>query len=210
MDDPTRCQVICGNGKQCSRCLVKDRCCTQHAKTAATNNYVAQTEPWDEHTLPAPPDATRAMVVQKIRRRLRAPSLKRDVKGGVLYAYRLVGDPADFYKVGRTERSTAAGRMAEWARQHKRELECVREWPVAKGCKWAERMVHLYLDKCRLIRYEDGDELVDFWFADDEPLVKGTRKLAAMHRHVEWFRIELAVLDAYVEPLVAFVNALNE
>lgn len=210
MDDPTRCKTICaGNGKQCTRRASKGNCCTQHAKSLSANDYVTQVEPWTARALPVPPEGTRAMVVQKLRRRLKEPSFARDEKAGVIYAYRLEGDPENFFKVGRTERSTAAKRMSEWARQHGRELECVREWPLPHGCKWTERVIHLYLDKCRLIRYEDGEKLVDFWFSDDTPLVEGSRKQAAMHRHVEWFRVKLDVLDAYVEPLVELVRKMK-
>lgn len=161
--------------------------CTQHGNKLAPTLAIA--------ILPE----TRSAVATKIRKNIS----KRGEDPGFIYVYRLEGDEPKRFKVGMTVRSVR-DRLKEWASEHKLRVIQVASWDVERGCKWLERMIHLYLDPYRLIRYEkDNGTFDDFWYSDNTPLVAGTEKGVAMHRHVEWFAIQFDIIETMIDKLIA-------
>jgi len=142
---------------------------------------------------------TRLTIVKKIKKKLKEVKPQKDY--GYVYVYRLEGDVANRYKVGTTKREPKK-RLKEWSNIHTLPLITEIIWEVPVGCKWVERMIHLYLDPYRLIRYElDSGQFTDYMYANGTPTVKGV----SMHRHVEWFSVELKVIEKWVETLIDFI-----
>jgi hypothetical protein len=207
-----QCQALTHAGKQCSRhAAAGDRVCKQHAKTAKVAVFTATaTEPWVTRGMPAPAlDKLRAHVVQKIRRKLRAGPRK-DRSGGSIYVYRLVGDShPDLYKVGQTTGSVER-RLASWARKHGSEVKRVAQYVVSQDVAWVERVVHLYLDYCRVYRYPllNGGGLESVWAATGEPLDPQSppvspRSRLVTEKMIEWFA---APFEQVIDPTISQVH----
>lgn len=152
-----------------------------------------------------PFDNTRKEVVASIDKRIKK-GLTSDA--GTIYVYRLHGDVMPRFKIGRTSRSVGE-RMKEWQYKHKKQVIVIYDWYVSKGCKWMEHMMHLYLDMCRLIRYDNNgdDTFVDFYFSDRTPLIPGSVMGNAMHKHVEWFAVEWKYIEQVAQALVRFIES---
>jgi len=134
-------------------------------------------------------------MVQKIRRRLSKDARDKELGAdeGSIYMYQLAREHKqgiDMWKVGQTSRA-ADVRLAEWAESHKQEVVLCTEWHVLRGCKWLERLTHAYLDRVRVLRYEDGAQLHSFWYDDGKPVNQRTDteqgRVDALHKHTEWF-----------------------
>lgn len=183
-----RCRGTNKNGTQCKR---NGPYCYQHKKSAEVNKCL----------VPLP--GTRAEVVKKINKAVATVKPQKD--GGYIYVFRLQGDLKLRYKIGRTKRDPIK-RIKEWSNVHALPIvsEVIFEVPV--GCKWVERMIHWYLDQYRLIRYEgDGGVFTEFWYANRTPLVAGTEVGIAMHKHVEWFILDLETIKALIDTLIHFI-----
>jgi hypothetical protein len=182
-----RCRGIKKDGKQCTR---NGPYCYQH-KAAKKNKCLE------------PLPGTRLDVVKKINKAVETVKPQKD--SGYIYVFRLEGDTELRYKIGRTKRDPIR-RIKEWADVHYLPIvsEVIFEVPV--GCKWVERMIHWYLDQYRLIRYEgDRGLFTEFWYATRIPLIAGTEPGVAMHKHVEWFTVELKTIEALIGTLIHFI-----
>ncbi len=198
--------------------LKKERCkraakdgthfCGQHTPSTV----VATTEPWVTLKLPTPHKDIRKSVLAKLRTKLRQAPEKRSGGVGHIYVYHLKGEHKAglmYWKVGMTERAVDV-RMAEWERTHKNNhVLLAKSYRVERAHKWVERVVHLYLDYCRVYRYalEKSDTFYTVWAAtgascgpveENEP-----EDLVAVHKQVEWFHSDtLDELDAIIRSVI--------
>jgi len=158
--------------------------------------------------MPTPSAKLRAPVLQKLRRKLKAgprPSTPRGRhKGGSIYVYCLVDDDHAVYKVGQTT-DAVERRLASWARKHGggREIKCCAVYVVSQDVAWVERVIHLYLDYCRVYRYPlAGGQLESVWAATGEPLgdarPASPRSRLVTEKMIEWFAAPLEEIDAII------------
>jgi len=195
------CTAIKHNGKPCTRARVEGTLCTQHFKLSGQ----PRVEPWTQLGLPEPSPLLRPAALRRLRAKLNAR--RRSGGAGSIYIYTIDGDEPGFWKIGMTER-TADVRLAEWTRVHgkKHTIRLVAEHRVDHSHKWIERVVHLYLDYCRVNRYAQPDDDGTFyseWYASGKPL-PGQRSdplKQGIAKQVEWFYG--ADMDLILHALVA-------
>ncbi len=206
-----RCQAQTAKKKQCSRQATQGTRCTQHAP-----KEVVVIEPWTALKLPKPHSDNRNSVLNKLRTKLRQPAEKRSGGAGHLYIY-YIAEEHDaglmYWKIGMTERSVDV-RLAEWSKTHKHGATVLlaKSYRLRRWHKWVERVVHLYLNYCRVYRYplvETKKESAHFhsiWAATRKPCpesVDSEDTAPAMHKQVEWFYAEcLEDLDDIINKIV--------
>jgi hypothetical protein len=173
---------------------------------------VRDTEPWEQRKMPAPSPKLRPHVLQKLRRKLKAgprPTTPRHgTRGGSIYVYCLEEDDHEnLYKVGMTSDSVDK-RLQAWARKHKGTiLKRIAEYVVNQDVEWVERIIHLYLDYCRVYRYPrsgSGSGLESVWAATGKPLDTGSepispRSLLVTEKMIEWFALPFEEIDAVIQ-----------
>lgn len=218
-----RCEARTQAGKQCSRVghHVSEQgalVCRQHLKPAVTT-AIYDVEPWVAREMPEPQlERLRAHVIEKLRRKLKRgprPATPRGLgrgRGGSIYVYRIIGDEIrDCYKVGMTS-VRVEKRLQQWARKHKgASVLKVTEYTVCQDVAWVERVIHLYLDYCRVYRYPlAAGGLHSVWSATGEtvPADNGTvrttngplspRALLATEKMIEWFAAPFEEIDAVI------------
>ena len=216
MDVPsTRCEAFTQQGKQCTRRGKSidwsgKNVCKQHFFGHHAVISVRDPEPWEARGMAAPSDKLRTHVLQKLRRKLKngpRPSTPRSGnRGGSIYVYCLEDDEHEhLYKVGMTSDSVDK-RLQAWARKHKgTTLKRVAEYYVGQDVAWVERVIHLYLDYCRVYRYprvRGGLESV--WAATGKPLNPDTppvspRSLLVTEKMIEWFALPFEEIDAVIQ-----------
>jgi hypothetical protein len=215
MDARLRCDAFTGEGKQCSRwSKVRDASgryvCRQHFVTQSTVISVREAEPWDQRGIPAPSKKLRLHILQKLRRKLKAGP-KQAGKGGAIYVYCLEGDDYEnLYKVGMTSDSVDK-RLQSWARKHKGTvLKRVAVYAINQDVSWMERVIHLYLDYCRVYRYPRimGTGLESVWAATGERLdttagcgPPSPRSLLVTEKMIEWFAAPFEDIDAVIQSI---------
>lgn len=205
-----RCEALTQAGKQCSRRASEGGVCVQHMAIRHSVISVREVEPWTLRSMPTPSDKLRAHVLQKLRRKLKAgprPNTPRGRhKGGSIYVYCLVDDEQGphLYKVGQTT-DAVERRLASWARKHSgREIKCCAIYVVNQDVAWVERVVHLYLDYCRVYRYPlvASGQLESVWAATGEPLdgkqPASPRSRLVSEKMIEWFAAPLEDIDAII------------
>lgn len=202
-----RCEAFKKDGKRCTR--KGNPLCAQHqrlALTTTTTTCVGDVEPWTARGMPAPcVEKLRPHMLQKLRRKLKAGPRTTTAKSGSIYVYCLDGDEhANLYKVGMTS-SGVDKRLQAWARKHKgKVLRKVAEYVVLSDVAWVERVIHLYLDYCRVYRYPG----FSVWAATGEPLVGENaapsppppppHSLLAVEKMIEWFALPFTEIDQIV------------
>ncbi len=208
------CEATKLDSKQCTRTSVTQNAstgkhlCTQHAKKAGTTIK----EPWQELGLIAPSEKIGQKALGKLRRRLR--NTKKDRGGsGSIYVYYIATEAGlDYWKVGMTKKD-ADERLNEWQKTHKARVLKKCEFKVDQSVLFIERIVHLYLDHCRMHRTPTADgketlfrsvysatgELID----DDQDKKIGTdERLVAKNKHVEWFNAPITEVKSVIESIV--------
>jgi hypothetical protein len=213
-----RCEALTLAGTRCKhRGKHKDQSgqhvCQQHLYGIHRIISVKDIEPWVQREMPTPAlDLLRPHVVQKLRRKLKAgpraatPRGLGKGRGGSIYVYCLEADDhSNLYKIGMTSDSVDK-RLQQWARKHKTELRRVAEYVVSQDVAWVERVVHLYLDYCRVYRYPlaNGTGLHSVWAATGEPLdadaakPPSPRSMLATEKMIEWFQLPFDEIDATI------------
>lgn len=221
------CEIMTNGGKQCSRPRTKTvngtSYCTQHYKSRKdkTKLSIKDMEPWVQLGIVAPFESNGARVLQKIRSKLKAGPAASDGKG-YIYIYHLAHERhLDYWKIGRTEQ-TVDSRLKQWQEEHKgHRVVLSRKYEVPYN-KWAESLIHLYLAYCRMHRYPYGKGFHSVWALDPNEVIqdgqevpvdqRGKHKIAAMHKHIEWFKCKreemLEVTDAICDVLCKKVKPL--
>lgn len=108
-------------------------------------------------------------------------------------------------------------RMAEWEEEHKSRVIKRAFYEVQHSVKFVERIIHLYLDYCRVHRTPTSDTketlFRSVWAStgeiiDDEQnkKIKDDERLVAAHKHVEWFKAPILEIKEFVEPIVELGN----
>lgn len=216
MDVTAHCEALTQAGKQCTRRAKSvdwsgRHVCTQHQWGHHALITVRDIEPWEQRGMPAPSTALRAHVLQKLRRKLkagpRATTPRSGNRGGSIYVYCLEGDDHEnLYKVGMTSDSVDR-RLQAWARKHKgTTLRRVATYVVGQDVAWVERVVHLYLDYCRVYRYPRvGGGLHSVWAATGKPLLEDAdaaavspRSLLVTEKMIEWFSAPFEDIDLII------------
>lgn len=197
-----QCSAHTLKGKQCSKRAVHKGLCTIHLKSAA-----AVEEPWVELKLVAPSTLNRAHVLAKIRRKLR--TAKGGGAGGSIYIYCLMDDKVeDLWKVGMTRR-TADIRLLEWQAEHRTSRILKKsEFVVKQSVAYLERLVHLYLDYCRVYRTPLGDgRFRSVFSATGEAIENADEKGGvATRKQVEWFKAPILEIKAVIEALIDWIE----
>jgi len=208
------CEALTVAGTQCKRHgKARDPqgrwVCTQHLYGHHHIITITDVEPWTQRGMPTPAKALRPHVLQKLRRKLKAgprPLTPRKGRGGSVYVYCLEDDDMpNLYKVGMTSDSVDK-RLQSWARKHKDTvLKRVAEYVVTQDVAWVERVVHLYLDYCRVYRYPrvGGTGLYSVWAATGKPLnaeqqPSSPRSLLVTEKMIEWFSLPFDEIDALI------------
>jgi hypothetical protein len=193
---------------QCKRSATVGSYCSLH---------VPKVEPWTALSLPCPNESNRKSILTKLRTKLRQPAAKRSGGAGHIYIY-YIKEEHDAYlmywKIGMTERSVKV-RLAEWARVHsktKGTLLLAKTYRITHAHKWVERVIHLYLNYCRVYRYVRDDEDGSFysvWAATHEPCPESVDNEdeegvpVATHKQVEWFHaLDLKEIDALITSII--------
>ena len=204
-----RCEAETKKGKVCSKSAVAKstvsgkNLCTLHLKLEPD----AQ-EPWVELKLMAPSTENRKLVLAKIRRKLR--STKDGGGSGSIYIYAIASEvDLNYWKVGMTER-TADERLSEWSDEHKARIIKMSEYRVEHSVKLVERLVHLYLDYCRMYRTPCGHGcFLSVLSATGKVIedkqyekIKDEGRPAAKNKHVEFFNAPLEDIKAVIEAIV--------
>jgi hypothetical protein len=225
MEGDKRCAAITGQGKPCRRAgiasssISKRKLCTQHLNLEADKAGKKVVEPWLAAKLPEPSDKLRAAVLAKLRRKLYNTAKDRGGRG-VIYIYYIANETGlNYWKVGMTEK-TADQRLSEWMAAHRTRILCKSFYAVKHSVKFVERVIHLYLDYCRMHRTPTSDHTREtlfrsVWSAtgevidDDQNRVisADATRLIAKHKHVEWFCAPIAEIKEIVEAIVAYGNS---
>lgn len=171
--------------------------------------------PWVALKLPAPDPKLRKAVCGRLVTRLnRGPNWKSDT-AGYIYVFWLRGETGlDYWKIGMTQR-TPEDRLKEWrAAMPGHELQVKQVFAVDAACvKFVERVVHLYLDHCRMHRYPVGRRLLSKWSATGaeirdadwhalQPTLKAGERVVAMHKMVEWFCAPWSTVQVLIEHVI--------
>lgn len=142
-------------------------------------------------------------VQKKLERRLKRGPSKSDGPGHIYVYYLSDDNDYYYYKIGRTERSVEE-RLKEW-----KGAICKKYWKVQHQ-KFAERLIHIVLDDCRVYRYILQDDICSIWKTDGEPvterdaLLKECNKLSACNKMIEWFRMPWEDLEKIILKIVLF------
>jgi len=215
-----QCEAITAAGTRCSRVgKHRNQCgeqvCQQHLWGIHKVISIKDVEPWVHRNMPEPAlHLLRASVVQKLRRKLKQgprPVTPRGIgrgRGGSIYVYCLENDDhLNLYKVGMTCENVDK-RLQQWERKHKCKVRQVAQYVTLQDVAWVERVIHLYLDYCRVYRYpllKGG--LHSVWAATGEPLTTSTttedeasakRPLVVTEKMVEWFKASFDDIDAVI------------
>jgi hypothetical protein len=229
--------ITASGGTRCSRPSTKVRnthvLCTQHYKSFGRNNkkhahvVVTSVDPWINLRIKAPSDQNSLQARHKLRLALLAGPARRDCEG-YLYIYYLERDRLrgchDYWKVGMTTREDVADRIQYWRALHgpRAGFTHKRTYPT-RYAAMAERLVHLYLDYCRMQRraYTKTPTLTltqtqtpitwlhSTWYATKEPVQDAQQephKEFLKGSHTEWFSVELDVLHAIVRDVVCMLR----
>lgn len=203
------CSATTAKGKQCSKRPVHHGLCTMHYNKAHPNAV----EPWTEMGLMAPSALNRRLVLNKIRRKLRNTPTNVEA-GGSIYIYYLSSDTVEnMWKVGMTLR-TADVRLAEWQKHHSHTCKVLKkaEYVVKHSVARLERLIHLYLDYCRVYRMplDDDNGRVRFksiFSATGEAIENGDEKGSAKSKQIEWFHASILEIKAVIDALIDNVHA---
>ena len=153
------CDIITKEGHQCTKPVSKEidnyTLCTIHYKSYLRDKTkltsVREEEPWKRLGLPPPSKFNGAREIAKIRTKIaRGPTVSEDTEG-CIYVYQIVGEEhLDYFKIGKSSK-TAEERTKEWQKHHK--LRLMFSQAVECNVGFIERVIHLYLNYCRLYRY---------------------------------------------------------
>lgn len=214
-----KCQSTTQKKTQCTRNAVEgsDKCAQHGGKAKELNSNETKAL-----GLPAVPKETQGNVVKKIQRLIQkdlSSSQAKTTAGGYVYIYRLAHETGlNYWKIGMTDREVDK-RMKEWEGTLRCRVLCVKEYKLKKNHAYCERLIHLYLDYCRMYRYpaeaKKGDKHVLFkskWYRsgewiDDDQGREIDERLVAKNKHVEWFCAPLAEILKVVQAIVAFSEA---
>jgi len=130
--------------------------------------------------------------IKKLQTRIARGPTKSDEEG-FIYIYYLPNDCYHYWKIGKTSKKVDT-RMDEWSKAHKVRVLLKKSFKV-KYAKYAERLIHLYLDHLRVYRYPVGRKfktimaksglIVDD--ADWKELSKDYTNYVSSKKFVEWF-----------------------
>lgn len=196
-----QCKKTTQKGKQCSRNAVPGGAeyCTQHGGKPSLVTPKG---------MPDIPKENAPKIVKRLQK-LIAKGPKPDDGAGSIYIYRLAREPVElnYFKVGMTERSVDL-RMTEWEAEHKDRVICVARYVVTAGVKHKERVIHLYLNHCRMNRYPVGARFLSKWYSSgvviqdrDAEKIDEKERLVAKKKHTEWFCCEQDTLLELVHSL---------
>lgn len=217
------CEAIKLDGLQCTNkgveCHEGAHLCRIHYKKRTKVITTKEVEPWVTQKLPTPYEANGARVIQKIRSLLRKGPKKNDATSGHIYVYYLAREQTlSYWKVGVTNRSVGA-RLKEW-RQERNQRDIVLEcsYKLERGCKYVERLIHLYLAYCRMARYPHKTGFHSVWYMDPSVVVNDGQqqeegdsgRLSPRAKLTEWFSAPLRDILDIIEPLVLRCCRVNE
>lgn len=157
------------------------------------------------HTHMEPDTRLSKQALGKLRRRLQSGprNSKLNQTAGFIYVYALPDDaPFTYFKVGRTEQPLKE-RMKQWSKTHGCTVELMASFGVDRNLAWCERLIHLYLDYCRMYRYPvDADDgkitYYNVWKTTGKPVTPfatGEPARVAKNKHTEWFNESLSVIS---------------
>lgn len=186
------CEAQTQKKKPCkNKALEGSTLCSVHGGVCTAINALAQ--------------KNRPAVIKKIGRRQQLPKTKTP---GFVYIFYLKHEKGkNFWKIGKTIQLKK--RMQEW-NAHYGGKAVVVEKRLYKSdyCEFMERLIHLYLDYCRMHRYpihtEDGIEFHSVYSATGkviEDKVEEEERLVAMHKNTEFFHAPLKE----IERVIAFI-----
>lgn len=158
----------------------------------------------------------------KLKRHLQKQPKASDGEGHI-YIYSLANEQGlDYWKVGTTKKE-ADDRLKEWESEHRVRILKKAAIKVKSKHKYIERLIHLYLAYCRMIRMPIKDEkvLLSKWYADGGKLIedrhyrellekyetveKVLEKRAKKH-YQEWFCAPIETIMQVVEEVCANVT----
>lgn len=214
----TGCQAITLKGAACSRSgahtstVSGKHLCTQHLNVEAKARVIVIKDVWAELGLVTPSKKLTQKALNKLKRKLGNTTSDRGGEGSI-YVYSIASEAgSNYYKVGMTEKE-ADERLAEWAKTHKARIlkKCV--FKVEKNVKLIERIIHLYLDYCRMYRTPTNDNKEKLFrsvykvtgeIIDDEQNKKigKDKRLVANNKFVEWFHAPITDIKTVIESVV--------
>lgn len=181
--------------KPCKNKAVEgSRFCGRHGGVCkAINAYAAKNNP---------------KVIKKIHTKHRQ-GLPKEKTPGYIYIFYLEHEKGNnFWKIGMTER-TAKERLKEWTEKYNNKVKVVQEKLYKSDyCKFMERVIHLYLDYCRMHRYpletEDSIKFHSIYSATGKVIeaLDGEERLVAKDKNTEFFHAplkEIVKVIAFIE-----------
>ena len=177
------------------------------ANAGANKNLPPADSPW-----PDPSGQLQRRILKKIATKQRLAS--RPGKEGYVYVYSLQHEVGkDYWKVGMTERNDYRKRLKEWTTVHAPAIVvCKAVYYTTANCKLLERLIHLYLDYCRMYRYPTDNpyEMVTVWKTNGKPVdavvEAKPHQVVAKNKHKEWFNIDWPKLEELIQRLRACVS----
>ncbi len=221
-----QCTATTTKKKQCkNKAMANQMVCHVHVEKKTTKKKTSPPPaPAAPVVFPTPHPSLKRPVLRRLNAKLATLPERRSGGAGFIYVYAIKEehDAGRFYwKIGMTERA-ADVRIKEWGRTLDKRTQTLvvhRVYPVARGHKWVERVVHLYLNYCRVYRYalpaasagsaSGPHSFYSVWATtglpvEEEDASLGPHDAPAMHKQVEWFYCpRFADLDAVIAPLVA-------
>lgn len=191
--------------------------CKHHLpKISSTTTIITQAK---SRQPPYQKDRLRSSVVKKIERRLKSGPRTTDEPGHI-YVYALQHEmdaQMDYWKVGMTTRAPEE-RAKEWSAKHHKTHTVVTQAVFhvpTRAVKHVERLIHLYLDYCRLYRYPLASGAIRSVWAHSGNLIEDKdgkewaaqtpqERPVALHKMVEWFWISWKDLEPLIKELIAF------
>jgi hypothetical protein len=179
------------------------------ARQATTTTTTTTTiSPWIVLGIVSPSRLNTKATIKKITTKLRVGPDAKDNKGGEIYCYYLPREVGkNYWKIGMTERS-ADKRLDEWSLEHGVRVVLKKKWRIRKHVKYAERIIHLYLQYARMYRMPVAGEKKGFRsIMMDSKLVvemeeEGEKIEQAVKKHVEWFYEQWEVIEFVIESLL--------
>ena len=180
-------------------------------------SVVGDPEPWTLlRFMNTPREENGGRVLQKLRTLLKKGPRKNRPLNGYIYLYYLQRDHqagvCNYWKIGMTTRDDYEKRVAEWTATHAKDAGVThRRTYATRHPEFAERIIHLYLHYCRMMRYPRTDArdrawLHSVWYHNNAVIEDGQQrkdeegedKLVAKNKHTEWFCEDLNYIHIVV------------
>ena len=181
-----QCQGKTAKSVRCKR-FVSGTYCYQHIPE--------KEEEWIRQGYPTPSSKIDEGHRRKIKSKLKRGPSQKD-KEGYIYIYYLKTDKrVRYFKIGRTS-TTVEKRLKQWEKESPSPPVLVESFKV-KHSIFCERLIHLYLDYCRVYRYKvSKNRFCTVWKVSGECVterdekLKDRNRLEGMKKQTEWFAVK--------------------